>query len=59
MQIFDPKINLSERIAFVLGEKLEKMALDWDVTGPVGAAALMRCEAPPLPALAGANSVQQ
>ena len=48
MQMFDPKINLSERIAFVLGEKLEKMALDWDATGPVGAAALMCCEAPNL-----------
>jgi hypothetical protein len=46
MQMFDPKIKLSERIAFVLHGKLEKMAMDWDATGPMGTAALMCGEAP-------------
>ena len=48
MQMFDPKVKFSERIAFVLQENLEKMVMDWDATGPMGAAALMCGEAPNL-----------
>ena len=47
--LFDEKVELSQRVAFLHKNKAaQKMAIEWDATGPVGATALLLQETPDL-----------
>ena len=47
--LFDENVELSRRVAFLQKNKeAQKVAIEWDATGPVGATALLLQETPDL-----------